>query len=313
MGMNVKKNVKKKRAWQDWWSVWGWEKVEGQKGGYGTREFQSRVDWNWCENMLSDDSPSSGSEDAETPWIQPACVRVKRARRKEEKRERESVCVSECDWAGLGIKERVDTGHENWLAQLWIPSSISCLPSQASPLLFCNWSSPPIFLSMMVKSRGWLNLWFLWALSVNAGHIPEQLLPASCALARSLWKLLCILWFPPVFSCWSHDTWLLDCHHTQFCSAGRQYAVVSSVWIVPIYDSSSVDFSLSQIIPGDHKNVPECHLPSCWGENIFTVLRVSLSRYGPSRPPQILRLQVCAATLVCNFFFASSTGGRGPC
>lgn len=61
--------------------------------------------------------------------------------------------------------------------------------------------------------------------------------------------------------------WLLDCHHTQFCSAGRQYAVFSSVWIVPIY--SSVDISLSQIIPVDHRIVPECHLPSCWGRKHF--------------------------------------------
>lgn len=50
------------------------------------REFQSKVDWNRGENTLPDDSPSSGSEDPETPWIQPACVRVKKSKEKRRKK-----------------------------------------------------------------------------------------------------------------------------------------------------------------------------------------------------------------------------------
>lgn len=75
MGMNAKKKSKKTSTTRLVISIGMRQsrggkqegKSQGQKGGYGTRGFQSRVDRNGGENMLSDDSPSSGSEDAETP------------------------------------------------------------------------------------------------------------------------------------------------------------------------------------------------------------------------------------------------------
>lgn len=169
----------------------------------------------------------------------------------------------------------------------------------------------------MVKSRGWLNLWLLWALSMNAGYIPEQLLPVSCALARrSLWKLLCIFWFPPVFSCWPHDTWLalglpshtiLLCRET-VCSL-LQCLDSAYLWLFQCWCQLVTDY------PWRSQDCAWMSPAIMLGEKTFSLFweshSVGMGHLVPLKYWDYRCVQSHWSGIF--FFFASSTGDRGPC